>query len=369
MALASELWDIDALRSVPAAGWGDEQDGVRPVYYANEPYRGKPTRVFAYVGLPAKTPAPGMVLIHGGGGRAFAEWVLLWTARGYAAISMDLSGRSVDAARMEDGGPEQGDREKFLDMDLGLRNMWTYHAAAAAIRGGSLLSSLPEVDASRIGVTGISWGGYLTCVVAGLDSRFRFAVPVYGCGFIHQNSCWLPTFAQMTPDHRVEWVRHFEPSVHLTQAKMSMLWVNGTNDFAYPMDSFQRSYRAAPGARTLCIKVRMPHGHEPGWAPTEIGLYADSILTGGEPFPTMGKTRIDGRVVSADVSSRRPLVDVAMHYTTDREAWQERMWYSVPARRDGSRVVAELPVRRPSAAYLTVTDDRDVTVSSEHVVM
>ncbi len=26
-------------------------------------------------------------------------------------------------------------------------------------------------------------GGYLTCIVAGLDHRLKVAVPVYGCGF------------------------------------------------------------------------------------------------------------------------------------------------------------------------------------------
>lgn len=33
-----------------------------------------------------------MVLVHGGGGTAFADWVKLWTARGYAAISMSYDG-------------------------------------------------------------------------------------------------------------------------------------------------------------------------------------------------------------------------------------------------------------------------------------
>ena len=45
----------------------------------------------------------------------------------------------------------------------------------------------------------ISWGGYLTCIVAGLDNRFKAAVPVYGYGFLHENSVWLNQFAKMTP--------------------------------------------------------------------------------------------------------------------------------------------------------------------------
>ena len=54
---------------------------------------------------------------------------------------------------------------------------------ADVIRGVSLLASLPDVDSKRLGITGISWGGYLTCIVASLDDRLRVAVPVYGCGF------------------------------------------------------------------------------------------------------------------------------------------------------------------------------------------
>ena len=59
---------------------------------------------------------------------------------------------------------------------------------------------LPGVDPDRIGVTGISWGGYLTCIVAGVDPRFRFAAPVYGCGFLGDNSAWLPEFQKMGPE-------------------------------------------------------------------------------------------------------------------------------------------------------------------------
>ena len=44
---------------------------------------------------------------------------------------------------------------------------------------------------------------------------------------------------------------------------MPILWVNGTNDFAYPMDSWQKSYRLPASPRTLCLRIRMPHGHGP----------------------------------------------------------------------------------------------------------
>lgn len=65
-----------------------EAPGVRALYYDALPWRGHDTRVFAWLGFPKRkkaTPCPGMVLIHGGGGTAFAEWVRLWNSRGGAA--------------------------------------------------------------------------------------------------------------------------------------------------------------------------------------------------------------------------------------------------------------------------------------------
>ena len=50
-----------------------------------------------------------MVLVHGGGGQAFAEWATLWAKRGYVAISMDLRGRGPDGNRHPDAC-RQGDR-------------------------------------------------------------------------------------------------------------------------------------------------------------------------------------------------------------------------------------------------------------------
>ena len=49
------------------------------IFYDGPEYNGKPTKVFAYVGFPsAPMPEggyPAVILVHGGGGCAFFEWV------------------------------------------------------------------------------------------------------------------------------------------------------------------------------------------------------------------------------------------------------------------------------------------------------
>jgi len=230
-----------------------------------------------------------MVLVHGGGGTAFREWATLWAQRGYVALAMDLAGCGPNRQRLPDGGPPQDDGAKFGNFtDAEVGRMWSYHAVAAVVRGHSLLASLPEVDPQRIGITGISWGGYLTSIVAGIDDRLKVAVPVYGCGFLHEDSAWLGRFAALTPEQRDRWVANFDPSRYLPGVSCPILFMNGTNDFAYPLDSYQKSYRLVPGRVDVRIELRMPHGHPQGWAPKEIGLYVDSVLRGGDPLPQLG---------------------------------------------------------------------------------
>lgn len=364
-------WDLASLRKPPSFEIAGETDGLKKVYYQGEPYKGKPTRVFAYYGQPngVKGKVPAMVLVHGGGGKAFPEWARLWAKRGYAALAMDLAGKGPDGKRLPDGGPDQDHVAKFQQMKLGLKNQWTYHAVAAVIRGASLLASRPEVDANRVGVTGISWGGYLTCIVAGLDDRLKVAVPVYGCGFLNDNSAWLGVLAQMPADERRAWLANFDPSRYLPNCRMPILFVNGTNDFAYPLDSYQKSYRLVRGKRTLCVTVNMPHSHPHGWAPKEIGIFVDHYLKNGPALPGFTRVLRRGDTIDAAFAGPERVVKAQLHTTPHRGPWNKRTWksQSLPIKED--HVAAKLPKDRPLVWFLTITDQRGLTVSTEHEVV
>ncbi len=193
-ASAAGPWDVEAIAAAdPQVRWIDKEGPLRSLTYAGEPYKGQATRVFAYYAPPQGVdgPAPGVVLVHGGGGTAFRQWAYWWGQRGYHAIAMDLADRGEDRNKLPSGGPDQGAEQKFDDISLGVKNAWTYHAVADVIRATTVLRSMPGVDPERIGMTGISWGGYLTSILVGVEPRIQAAVPVYGCGFIYQNSPWV----------------------------------------------------------------------------------------------------------------------------------------------------------------------------------
>ena len=369
-------WDMRTLAAPPsvyvAAPSGAE--GVQAIFYEGLPWKGKTTRAFAYYGIPASGAGervPGMVLVHGGGGSAFIPWVQLWMSRGFAAIAMDtcgcISGGGYENhPRHEHGGPRGWGG--FDQIDEPAEDEWTCHAVADVILAHSLLRSFPQVDPGRIGLTGVSWGGYLTCIAASIDDRFRFAAPVYGCGFLGDNSAWLGEFQKMGTARARRWLSLWDPSVFLPQVRCPMLWVAGTNDFAYPMDSWQKSYRLPASARTLCLRVRMIHGHGgPGENPPEIHAMAASLFRGDAPLARIMSAARDGHRVRVAFESRTPIVQAELNYTTDAGTWWQRNWQTQPAAlhaAEGS-ASAELPAT-VTACYLNLVDDRGCVVSSEH---
>lgn len=368
-------WDIQALSVAPKVFEAAEYNSndVKAIFYEGLSWHGKPTRVFAYYGIPkieGKTKVPAMVLVHGGGGSAFVNWVQLWVSRGYAAIAMDTcgcisGGGYQNHKRHENGGPAGWGG--FVQIEQPIEDQWTYHAVADVILANSLIRSFPQVDTEKIGITGISWGGYLTCIVAGIDSRFKFAVPVYGCGFLWDNSVWSGEFQKMGSEKARQWLQRWDPSSYLSHVQMPMLWIDGSNDFAYPLDSLQKSYRLASGTRTLSVRVRMPHGQGPGETPKEILVMAESLFANGVPLARITKMGRDGRNAWAFAESDAPIQKAELNFTTDTGKWQDRKWQTVPAAWDAKtgKVSAVLP-EATAVFYFNLMDNRDLIVSSEH---
>ena len=374
-------WDIAALSTAPAT-YPDttvEQEGVTSLFFEGVPFEGRPTRIFAYLSVPqvsAGGTVPGMVLVHGGGGTAFAEWVRLWTSRGYAAIAMDLNGqlplgtydnwtRHAWAGPLGICTPGQGGMEQTT---WPLTDQWGYHAVAAVIRAHSLLRAQPGVDATRIGLTGISWGGYTTCLTAAVDQRFRLAVPVYGCGFLGENSCWKPQLMAMEVERADYWLRHWDPSQYLPQVQAPMLWVTGTNDFAYPLDSLQKSYHLPPSPRSLCIRIEMPHGHGGlGENPEEIRLFADSLLRDDLALPRIVGQQVADQQVTLTYDASTPITAAELIFTRDTGAWLERKWQALPLEvpMENHAITAPLP-EGTTVFYVNLIDNRGAVVSSEH---
>lgn len=371
------LWkDEPAMWCVPKTYETNEPnpEGVRSVVIEGEMYKGARTRFFAWWALPkgasSTNRVPGIVLVHGGDGTAFSSWVKSWADRGYAAIAMDTCGafpKSEPALggwlRHAYSGPTGWGRMSLADDPP--KDQWPYHAVATVIRSHSFLRSLPEVDPDRIGLTGISWGGYLTACTAGIDSRFAFAVPVYGCAFLKDHSVWSAQFAGLG-EKGVRWDELWDARNFLPSAKMPILWVTGSNDHFFPLDSLQRGYDLLPKAPRLAVRVRMPHGHPPAGDPAEIRAFADHFAFGKPAFPEFS-TALDGRRLSVKWNGfgRRAVRAELVFTASSDEVWEKRVYETLPVPFANDMLSVDVP-KDATVFWVNVTFDDGIVASTRH---
>jgi hypothetical protein len=158
----------------------------------------------------------------------------------------------------------------------------------------------------------------------------------------------------------------WDPSGYLPNAEMPILWVTGSNDFAYTMNALQLSYRLPKGLRSLCIRLRMPHAHGgPGENPEEIRVFVDSILKHGIPLLTITGSGRERTNVWATYAAKLPVLKAELNYTREGGRWQDRKWESSSTNLTDGRVSASLPAGT-RVYYFNLFDERNCVVSTEH---
>jgi cephalosporin-C deacetylase-like acetyl esterase len=155
------------------------RDGKRVERVAFETEVGE--RVVAVVVRPetAAEPLPAVIAQHwlGGSKDDFLLQSMLWqlASRGYLALAID--GRYRGQRAMGSKSLEEAIRETLR---TGKGRPWLVDTVYDLIRTVDYLQTRPDVDAERIGMTGISAGGIETWMAAVADSRVKVVVPAIG---------------------------------------------------------------------------------------------------------------------------------------------------------------------------------------------
>jgi len=171
-----------------------------PVYKDGEYH--DDTVVYAMIAMPADAAPgkklPGLLILHGGG--QFVQWapqhwlVEQWAAAGYVVVTCDLPGIASPAFADAGSGTWRsvpyGSTPNFT-VTPDIKASWLYTAEATALKAFALLKTQPEVNPSKIGIVGVSWGGYSTTMLCGLlGDRVAAGFSTYGSGFYDEDSAW-----------------------------------------------------------------------------------------------------------------------------------------------------------------------------------
>jgi dienelactone hydrolase len=348
----------------------DATPNLKPIFYSGLDYQGKPTKVFAWLGVPENTDGkkvPAVVLAHGGGGSASKDWVKNWNKRGYAAISMSLEGQTEydpalkGNAKNPNGGPARSGI--FGDSAAPIKDQWMYHAVADVTLAAALLRSLPEVDPNKIGINGCSWGGIITATVIGIDPRYAFAIPVYGCGGLDA----IPNHYGGTLGGNEVYKKVWDANLRLDRARMPILWHSWPQDAHFSMEAVNNSRKKAGSeVSELCLIPGMGHGNlsdRPEWF-----AFADSVLKDGKPGIQQKSSKLESGKAQASFVSAKPLESAVLVSTTGTGHTGTRTWVETPATlgQTGDLWVADAAVPEGTTACFINVKNGPLTISSDY---
>ncbi|MGJ8634089.1 MAG: acetylxylan esterase [Luteolibacter sp.] len=313
---------------------------VEAFFFDSVDYRGNATRVYAKVGMPKWDPAtddplPSIVLVHGGSGMVYETWANLWAERGYVAIAIDTEGASNTTGRHNMGGPRRNG--VFNESDVTITDQFMFHATAGSILANSLMRSLPFVDETKVGIHGVSWGGVITSNVIGVDTRFAFAIPTYGCGHMWDGvGKWQEAISNAggTDYYKNVW----DPMLWLENATMPIMWLTWLNDSTFNLDSQANSYNKAPGTRMVSIIQGMRHSHPFAWSRADSYDFADSIvgnnsgsvgLGTNNPWCIQKSLNLAGNQVEVEFESTRNLTSATLYHSNQMGDSKAFSWTTV----------------------------------------
>lgn len=261
---------------------------IKAIWYRSD-YNGRESYAFAYLGIPegasAESEKPAVLLVHGGGGTAYWQWVAEWVNRGYVALAMDLEGHMPLRNGTSDNAPVDlyentqyvaPHNQNYADAESPIEETWMYYAVSTAIRGNSLLHGLEYVNKNKIGVCGVSWGGVITSIISGYDDRFAFSIPVY-CS-LNLAESGGGTLASYYKSHAA--ARVWDDDEGLSRVNTPILFLAMNDDVnAFP-DSISCTAERCKNATVSLVRY-WAHSHSHAFARPEPYAFADSIVNGG----------------------------------------------------------------------------------------
>ncbi|MBN1486976.1 MAG: S9 family peptidase [Anaerolineae bacterium] len=249
-----EVWDLGELEEV----WIDGPDGDDLHGWILKPPGFDPHKQY-----------PSILEIHGGPiaqyGYFFMHEFYYLAAQGYVIHFCNPRGSLGYGEAYIKATKDGWGAEDYADVMA-----WTDYVAA-----------LPYIDNTRMGVTGGSYGGYMTAWIIGHTDRFKAAVAqrcvsnlVSLWGSSDGNWVFQRHFGDKAPYESIERMWACSPMAHIGSAKTPTLIIHSENDMRCPLEQGQQVY--------IALK--------------KLGVNTELVLFPGEPHGLSRTGRTDRRV-------------------------------------------------------------------------
>jgi hypothetical protein len=349
---------------------------------------GEEVRVFCKYAIKAGAKnAPGLLNVHGW--MATANIDQSYVNDGWAEMSFDYCGKkddrlhftkypaALDHGRMESKTihARRPDGKDITDPKQTSHYLWF----AVQRRVLSYLIAQKEVDKTRIGAKGYSYGGTLMWNL-GMDPRVKAIVAFFGIGWItyyRDRAVWMYNAPYqeppMTPGEKLH-LATVESQAHAPYITAATLWLTGSNDHHSGHERGEQTFKMfKPGVPwSFAVQARGHHNTEK--LGDDCKLWLEKYVLGKDiAWPDRPKSELalgkDGvpelRVTPA---STERIAEVQVYEAQKTPANFARAWRDVPAVREGNTWIAKLPVLNVDEfvfSYANIRYANNVVISSD----
>jgi len=338
--------------------------------------------------------APGLLNVHGwmgapGIGKDFVE-------EGWAVLAHDYCGKTGDRLHYtrypeslrhgnmdrKVAGPVNTTTPDGKDITAPQQTSdYLWYAIQRRVR--SYLEQQKEVDRSKLGATGYSYGGTLMWNLA-TDPRVKAVVPHFGIGYneyFRSRQVWMYNVPYVEPPKTAGeqiYLTSVAPEAHVPYITAATLFLNGSNDHHGGHERGLESFKKFPPGVPWSFAVQARGHHDTEKIEQDTKLWLAKHVRGTEvPWPEHPKA-----LIHLDAEGVPELVlepahpgavrKVEMFYALKNPCSYARAWRDAASTRDGGRWVSKLPVLNVEDylfAYANITYDTTVVRSSDFLAV
>lgn len=325
---------------------------------------------------------PGVLVLHGGKGNAEGERDRLekFAEAGYVAMAIDLPGLSNIDNTPHSKGPWKQlsvDEQHRFNVTGGAKNSLLTDCTVAAIEAFNLICNQSNVDNERVGITGLSWGGYTTTLLAGLlKNRVKAAYAIYGSGFYDKGSIWEPILNGLPENEKEIWLKYLDPGRRAGSITAPYFIEAASNDIYFLPPSIMSTLDRVPGIKNQVWGPNLSHTRVQNGEHMQISYFDHYLKDIGEPFCEVEVKNIyrtsnpTKRRFDILIEGREPadIFSVRLYYSKANVDWPHRVWNTLEAKVDTKgNFIAIMPddfIEDHINYYASVIDSQGIEVSS-----
>ena len=310
--------------------------------------------------------APALMDVHGWMGRPHIE--MSYVNDGWAVLAHDYCGKSGDRPHYTKY-PEKL-RYGNIDAKVGYRiksklpngsyitdpkQTDDYLWYALQRRALSYLLVQKEVDKSRVGAKGYSYGGTIMWNL-GMDKRVKAIVAYFGIGYLEYyrtKSVWLynnPYKApKQTPGEKL-YLSTIAPQAHAPYIDAACLWLNGTNDHHGGHERSEHIFKGLPKTSPWDYALKARGHHNTEKLGDDAKVWLEKHVLGKDhfwpqrPVSTLGLNAEGVPHYTITPASTQEIESVKIYYSLKNPVSYTRAWRDAVATREGNTWKADLPV-------------------------